>query len=70
MVARKFTRSKDGVERCEVRVTLRLSREELAELEECAALQGEPLSVYLLECLHDGLLVDERRRDQDAESFA
>jgi len=35
-MARKFTRSKDGIDRCNVKISVRLTREELDALKEIA----------------------------------
>lgn len=61
---RSFTRSVDGVERCNLRAEIRVSRHLLAEYERLAAKEGVPLQKFLRQSLYDGLeaalLADEK----------
>lgn len=50
-----YTKSKDGLMRANHTATVRLTREERAQLAVIAKAEGVPLSRLLARCLHDGI---------------
>lgn len=51
----RFTPSKDGKERADVRITFRLSRDELAAIQEAAKADDTPWREWLMDAAEDGI---------------
>lgn len=62
----KFTPSRDGVERANIRVELRLTAEEIAEFKTIANDEDQTLRSWLRDCIWEGIhrARDGRREDQ------
>jgi hypothetical protein len=61
-MARKFTKSQDGQERCTISIKLRVTPGELTRYEERAKDLGMSVSEFLYTCLIDGIEMDETRQ--------
>lgn len=57
MRARKFTNSKDGIKRCDLTVTFRITEAELLELERVAILKETTVKDILMDYGFDGAML-------------
>lgn len=64
-MSRKFTKSRDGVERATVVIRLRLSREELEDIKNMAAKEGDTVREWLEN--HAALGIEEGLLDVSGE---
>lgn len=63
----KYTRSRDGVRRVNLRGTIRVGKQEVADLTALAKEEGFPsLKKFLDDCLWDGIIAVKARREEDA----
>ena len=63
----KFTPSRDGVERSDVTVEIRMSRELLRQVKQAASHEGVTLKEWLRSALHSGIGGELERVDADLE---
>lgn len=67
----KYTRSRDGIMRVNLRATIRVTREEMADLSKLAKEEGEEsLRQFLYQCLRDGIYAAQSRAEDDAKAMA
>jgi len=63
----RYTRSKDGIDRVNLRAVIRVDKEEVARIRAMAKKQERSLSQYLTDCVYAGLQADAHNRDYDSD---